>query len=395
MYFQSIDDKEKCVGIYKDGALYFDEIPPNLQRTWKYTPALATPEIEYGWIRCGGQSLSDVCPVELEGEWERVHRKMRAFKKSFELAKIDFRQHCFFDLVPHDFRSEFLEIKNKVTEHVFENFEVPPNYDHLNAVQKLLHQIKYQTLHLNTDNCKKLFYNSARRSTIKKLLSSPAWIDYNLFGTVTGRLATNPNSFPILTMKKEIRQIVKPCNDWFLSLDYNGAEVRTFLALGEHPQPQEDIHAWNIINVFQKLAMEREEAKTVFFAWLYNPDSTIITTEHYNRKKVLDKYYDGDYINTVYDRHIKVDERKAFNYLIQSTTADLVNERAVALDKLLKDKKSFISHIVHDEIVIDLADEDRQFIPQIKDTFSVNRLGTFLVNMKAGQNYYDLETLSL
>ena len=59
---------------------------------------------------------------------------------------------------------------------------------------------------------------------------------------------------------------------------------------------------------------------------------------------------------TPFKRKIKVEKRKAFNYLIQSTTADLVLDRAVEVDKMLEGKKSFVSHIVHDELVIDVAD---------------------------------------
>ena len=128
---------------------------------------------------------------------------------------------------------------------------------------------------------------------------------------------------------------------------------------------------------------------------LYNPDSTFIKTNHYDRKEVLDKYYSGGYINTVFDRHIEVDERKAFNYLIQSTTADLVLDRAVALDKILEGRRSFISHMVHDEIIIDFADEDRDMVIEIRDTFAKNRLGNFLVNVTAGKDYYNLNRMSL
>ena len=136
-------------------------------------------------------------------------------------------------------------------------------------------------------------------------------------------------------------------------------------------------------------------SKTIFFSWLYNPDSQHIQTNHYDRKKVLDMYYDGDYINTIFGRHIKVSEWKAFNYLIQSTTADLVIDRAVVIDRMLEGRKSFISHIVHDEVVIDFADEDRALATEIKDVFAKNKLDTFKVNLKAGQNYYDLENLLL
>jgi DNA polymerase I-like protein with 3'-5' exonuclease and polymerase domains len=90
-----------------------------------------------------------------------------------------------------------------------------------------------------------------------------------------------------------------------------------------------------------------------------------------------------------------VGEKKALNYLVQSTTADLVLEKAVQIDELLIGKKSFISHIVHDEIVLDVTDDERDYIVDIKKVFSENRLGNYLVNLKAGKNYLELEDLKL
>ena len=115
----------------------------------------------------------------------------------------------------------------------------------------------------------------------------------------------------------------------------------------------------------------------------------------YNRGALLEKYYKDGYVNTVFGRKIKVDEYKALNYLIQSTTADLVNDRAVQLDKLLDGKKSFISHIVHDEIVVDLHDDDRSSISEIESVFSNNKIGKYKTNIKVAKNYYDLEVLSI
>ncbi len=204
-----------------------------------------------------------------------------------------------------------------------------------------------------------------------------------------------PDSLPILTMKKELRRVIKPHNDWFLSLDYNGAEVRTFLALCDQEQPEYDIHQWNIENVFENPEMFREDAKTLFFAWLYNPDAEPLNGNYYDREKVLDKYYDGEYINTVFGRQIEVGAWKALNYIIQSTTSDLVLDRAIAIDKMLDGYKSCISHIVHDEIVIDFSDEERHLVADIKNTFAKNKLGNFKVNLHAGKNYFDLGTLSL
>tara|TARA_R110002074_G_scaffold191916_1_gene357795 strand:- start:483 stop:1121 length:639 start_codon:yes stop_codon:yes gene_type:complete len=212
-----------------------------------------------------------------------------------------------------------------------------------------------------------------------------------MFGTITGRLTTHPESFPVLTLKKDLRRIIKPHNDLIMSFDYNGAEIRTLLDLCGQEQPPYDVHEWNIQNVINDLEMTREEAKLYFFAWLYNPESNDIESDYYDREKVLDKYYIDGYINTPYGRKIKVEQRKALNYLIQSTTADRVLEKAVLVDKMLEGKKSFISHIVHDEIVIDYSDEDRDMVIGMREIFEDG----YMANVKAGKDYYNLNELKL
>ena len=132
-----------------------------------------------------------------------------------------------------------------------------------------------------------------------------------------------------------------------------------------------------------------------FFAWIYNPSSSVTDFDSYDRDSVVKKYYSNGIVTTPFKRKIKVDKKKALSYLIQSTTSDLVLERAVAIDKFLKGKKSFISHIVHDEIVVDLAEEERESTEKLREIFANNRLDTFSVNLKAGKNYYNLETLNI
>tara|TARA_Y100001937_G_scaffold59234_2_gene81327 strand:- start:9794 stop:10981 length:1188 start_codon:yes stop_codon:yes gene_type:complete len=395
VYFQTLDDKTECVGVYTSGKLNFDDIPEGLTRTWKFTGSISDDSIEYAWLYSGGKSLAEVCPEHLREELDTAQKKFRAFIKSFKIGKVDLRNFCFFDLVPHDFLLEFCEIRNKITRHVFENFEKPKNYDHLDAAYKLVHKIKFQNLLINNEDCRHLFVNSINRNNVQKILATSPHVDYNIFGTATGRFTTRPDTFPILTMKKEYRKLIKPTNDWFLSLDYNGAEIRTLLGLSGQEQPSGDIHEWNMDNVIKRSDIYREEAKTLFFSWLYNPESRIISTNYYNREKVLDDWYDGDYINTPFDRKIKIDARRAFNYIIQSTTSDIVIERAIEIDKFLSDKKSFISHIVHDEIVIDLSNEDRELVPEIKEIFEKTKLGNFVCNLGAGQNYLELRGLKL
>ena len=397
MYFQTLDDKSECVGIYKDGKLHFDNFPTDLKRTWRYSGSIKDDDIEYAWLYCQGKTLRDVCPPEFEKELNSSMKKMEAFFKSFQIAKLDMTQHCIFDLIPEDSLASFCEIKNKITEYVFAMNDKPENYDFLNDAHKLIYNIGEQELNIDTLDCKSLFTTTNNRLGLQKILKGSKYIDYNLFGTATGRLTTYPRSFPILTMKKDFRRIIKPHNDWFLSLDYNGAEVRTVLSLLGQPQPSEDIHAWNMANIFSssEVSISRDDAKVMFFGWLYNPESEVIQSELYDRNSIIDQYYANGSVKTIFGREIDIDRRRALSYIVQSTTSDLVLERAVAISKMLDDRKSFVSHIIHDEIVIDLADEDKNIVPDIKAVFASNKLDTFKVNLSAGKNFYDLEELKL
>mgnify|MGYP007000094991 len=53
------------------------------------------------------------------------------------------------------------------------------------------------------------------------------YVDYDIFGTVTGRMTTKRGSFPALNLKRELKKHVRPNNDVFLELDFNAAEIRT------------------------------------------------------------------------------------------------------------------------------------------------------------------------
>lgn len=396
MIFQTLDDKSECVGVYVDGKLHFDDIPDNLTKTWKYTGSVQDDAIEYAWLYCGGKDLQAACPEHLKGELTEVQKTFKAYLKSFQIAKINLRDNCFFDLVPSDFLMEFCEVRNKITEHVFETYSRPKNYEHLDQAYRLLHKIRYQKLNINVDGCRHLMTSTSDREDIRMLVKNKShYVDYNLFGTVTGRLTTKRASNPILTMKSKFRELIKPTNDWLVSFDYNGAEIRTFLALSGHDQPQDDIHFWNMKNLYSEQSIEREEAKVRFFSSFYNHNDTSLNGSIYNRERVVEAHYDGKSVNTFFGRQIPVDERKAFNYIIQSTTADLTIERAVALDKALESYKSKVSFIVHDEIVLDITEEEKHIIPQLKEVFQNNKLGKFRANVKAGKTYGTLKELKI
>jgi hypothetical protein len=396
MIFQTLDDKSECVGIYTNGALHFEGIPGGLTKTWKYTGSIQDPEIKYAWLYTGGKNLQEACPESLKEELNEVQKTFKAYLLSFKIARIDLRQNCFFDLVPSDFLMQFCEVRNKITEHVFDTYEQPANYDQLDKIYKLIHKISYQKLNINIDGCRHLMTSTSDREDIEMLVKKKShYVSYNLFGTVTGRLTTQRDSNPILTMKAKFRELIKPTNDWFVSLDYNGAEVRTFLSLSGHKQPQEDIHSWNMRYLYGGFPVNREEAKVRFFSTLYNMNDISLNGSVYSREAVLSEFYKDGKISTPTGRQIEVEKNKALSYLIQSTTSDLTLDRAVALDKALEDTRSKVAFIVHDEVMLDIAEEDKEKIPHLKSIFENNSLGKFMVNIRAGKDCRNLKELKL
>jgi len=251
----------------------------------------------------------------------------------------------------------------------------PLNID-INPIKHLLGSVKGQNFHRTLKNVRHV-------------------CDYNPWGTVTGRLSTNPHSFPILTMGKEFRSCVKPNNDCLVELDFNAAELRVLLALSGQEQPQNDIHDWNVKNVFDD-SLTRDEAKVKTFAWLYSSNENKDLGRLYNKDFVRNKYWDGFKIKTDYGRIMEnVDEHHALNYIIQSTTIDMVHEQAYKVYELLKGRKSNIAFLIHDAVYIDLAEEDRYEILNLLDTFKRTRYDVFKVNVSAGKTLGDMKELRL
>ena len=331
MLFQTLDSKQECVGVYRDGVLFFGEggisQVEGAKFTWSYASYLEEFDLEYAYLYCG-DGLDVVCPEHLRADWQFVNLKLQAFVRSFIEAKVSLDDNCFFDLVPESFLRDYCYIKDEICKYIFENYSRPANYEHLLATNKLIHKLASQRLNLNWSNMRKQIHRQSIRKQIKNLKNVSPYCKYNLFGTKTGRLTTKKNSFPILTLAKEMRPIIEPQKDFFASFDFNGAELRTLVALEGSEQPAEDIHEWNRVNVYHEIG-SREEAKKRLFSWLYNPGSKDqMANKFYDRDSLVKRHWNGTHVDTPYGRSIKVDKRKALNYLIQSTTSDMVLEQA-------------------------------------------------------------------
>ena len=394
MIFQTLDEKNECVAVFSDNQLIWNEIPENLTKTWKYSQFLKdNQDIQYAHIYCDGKPLDEVCPEHMKAKWTEVFGKLRAYHRSFFEAKINMSENCFYELVPQKFLIEFCKAKNEITKHVLKNCKKPENYDFLVEATKMLTDIRYQRLNIDITPLKRKAHNLRVRDFIKKLKTIQPYVKYNLFGSVTGRLTVEKGSFPLLNLDKNYRSILKPNNDWFVELDYNAAELRTLLALSGKDQPEEDIHDWNA-NVVYRGLVDRDEAKKRIFAWLYNPNSNdFLSNRAYDRGKVKERYWDGKRVKNPYGREIEASEFHALNYILQSTTNDIILRQALKIYKMLEGKKTKIAFTMHDSIILDFSEEDQHMVQDIYNTFAKNDFGVFKTSAKAGKNFGDLKDL--
>jgi len=382
MLFQVVDNKNGCVNFYCDGQ-FQEKLDHSYTRTWKQNSLLKDKHIDYAQIYMLGKNLDDSCPDHLKKEWKDLQTKMYNFYVSFQTAKLNLSDVCFYDIVPQKFLIKYCEFKNQICNWVFDNHPRPKNYTLMKEILEFVADIEERALNLQWNKIPTT--NIKSRALLKKKNHTSNKVCYDPWKTKTGRLTTISNSFPILTMNKESRTIIEPQNDVFLELDFNSAELRVAFGLLGLEQPKIDIHDWILENIFKnKITRERSKEKT--FAWLYNAKASNKKLEKiFDKQKILDYHYDGEVVETFYDRIISVDQRKALNYIIQSTTSDLVLKQAIKLNKLFE--KSFIAFVIHDSVVIDMCQSEQKKVNEIIKTFENTDFGIFKTNIALGKNF--------
>ena len=405
MIFQTLDDKTECVGIYTGQDLIFDEknFPNDLQKTWKYTPYLRGLDVEYASLYLEGVNLKDVLPEYLRDDWDDVSKQIAAFRRSLAVSKVDTNQNCFFDLVPKRFLIDFCEVKNKITEYVFNNIDKPIRYEFYKHVSMMLEDIGNRRVSIDPQKVSVYLQSPKLKNHANNILSADPYVRYNQFGTKTGRLTTKKGSFPILTMSKEFRSAVKPQNDCFVELDFNGAEVRTLLGLLGKEQPVGDVHDFHLNEIFTKINT-REQAKIAFFAWLYGSktaaDKQEMTklAEFYEKDRLLKEYWDGTTVRTPFKKEIPdASEHHALNYLVQSTAAELTLKQALKIEYLLRKQSqgSHIAFLIHDAVVIDMKNEDANLLKSMVALMGSTNFGKFRVNIKRGKTLGSVKDIRL
>lgn len=371
-----MDIEKNCKGIYHSQGFEFKNYQKLIKKhnyAWKHSKILEEEQYQYLYIFLKSEDLQNY--TENPEEYSNVKKMLEAHKKAALLAKIDLSSSCVFDIVPEHRLEKWFSMRQSALENLLSKKETPSDYDILHKAHVLVSNIKNQ----------KIRYGNELKS-----------VNYDIFGSVTGRLTTVKGSVPVLTLKKEQRSMIKPKNDAIVEFDLNAAEIRTLLGLQGIPQPEGDIHKWIGQEVYNE-SINRAQVKQNVFSWLYNfsaPKNRL--DEIFSRQIFRDFYcFEKQILKTPFGRNLNTDERKAQNYLLQSTTSDQVIENAYRIQKMLHGKKSEVAFLLHDSIILDMSKEDVIMLGDIKSQFEQTRWGNFVSTCKVGKDFGNLRELKI
>lgn len=235
--------------------------------------------------------------------------------------------------------------------------------------------------------------------------------------TRTGRLSSvepNLQNIPVRDENgRKIRKAFLPTNDCFLSADYSQIELRILAHISGSKELQEafindtDIHTKVASDIYdvEEIAVTKEmrsTAKAVIFGIVYGisgfglGENLEISAKE--AKKFIDKYYElypgvkrymeeivkeayeEGCVRTLFNRKRVIDELNASNYMvrqsgerialntpIQGTSADIIKKAMIEIYKEFEEKniKSKIILQVHDELIIDLLEEEKDVVTEI------------------------------
>ena len=267
---------------------------------------------------------------------------------------------------------------------------------------------------------------------------------FNQTLTRTGRLSSMEPNLQNIPVKEElgrqIRRAFVPSNDLLLSADYSQIELRVLAHISDskelqdafihnediHKKVASDIYGVDINDVTKKM---RSTAKAVIFGIVYGISGfglgENLNISRVEADKFIQKYYElypgvkhymdniinttkeTGYVKTLFGRVRIIDEiknnnfmirqtgeRMALNTPIQGTSADIMKMAMIKVASEFKENnlKSKIILQVHDEIIVDVKEEEKEQVATIvKDCMeNVWKLKVpLLVEMNYGGNWYD------
>jgi len=347
--------------------------------TWEYNKTLhRNSNVVFLKILTGGKSIDDLASESALRGLESHRERIDAFRRSFDQTNIEIDESNAHKLIPNFALVSYFQAKEKILKsNLSDIFQSGiDNYEFFVSLSEVVDDIEKHPIKTTTE------FDS---NTIR----------YDIFSSKTGRTGLRKDSFPILNLKKENRSCIKPNNDWFVEIDDNSAELRTFLGLADVKQPDIDIHTWNMENIFVN-SESREECKKKIFSYLFGKNiQNSKLNRIYDKDRIKGEYWNGEQIKNPYGRIIEADEDHVISYVVQSTFADLFLRKVVQVFDILRDYKSRIAFFIHDSVVLDLEIEEKSVIIDLVRELKETPFGDMPVSVSAGKNFGNLTKLEL
>lgn len=323
-------------------------------------------------ILCEGIEFEDAivefCP-HLKNDFQHWTETLRAHVNANKVIKSN--QPLLYHL-PVSFIQEGMHLKQILSYEIEKRRPRQENYDRLVALSFILRQISKNKFLVNDQLCH---------------------VHHDACGSVTGRLRLRPNSFPVSNMRKEQRSDLRPISGTLLEVDFNALDIRTFLALLGREQPEGDPHQLNA----QLFKCTREEAKRLFFSWLYGSKQDEVVRfadmlrSEYEPELLLEQYFNNGKITNPYGREVPCEERLAMNYLIQSTSADIAYDSLLSVFQFAEGTEAKILFMMHDSILCSIPESAPiDTLHGIRQHWEQTRFGRFNSTLKIGPNWGDL-----
>lgn len=260
--------------------------------------------------------------------------------------------------------------------------------------------------------------NSTYVDGLRKLLGKDGTVhtEFRQALTTTGRLSSvepNLQNIPVREEEGKVLRSLFVARDGFtlVSADYSQIELRIMAHYSGDPVMQKayregsDIHTYTAAQVFgvplEKVTADmRRTAKTVNFGIIYGISdyglASSLKISKAEAKKYIDNYFERfhgireyldrcieeakktGYVTTLLGRRRKIPElysaiytmrqfgeRAAMNMPLQGTAADIIKIAMLNVGKALEGKRSRLILQVHDELIVEAADEEKEEIKAI------------------------------
>jgi len=250
--------------------------------------------------------------------------------------------------------------------------------------------------------------------------------NFDQLGTRTGRFSSSsPN---LQNVNPELRGAFiarKGC--YLVSFDYSQIELRILAELSNCQKMQEafksgkDLHQFTASLVYnlpedQITDQQRKDGKNVNFAVIYGMGGKSLA-----RKLQINEEQAQNFLNNFFTQYPEVNQLRseleqqilsrsgffnpygrwlmleptekyrALNYLIQSTAADLLKESMVRVGRFLEDYASKILLTIHDELVLEIPENELDLIPKIKELIEISPFQVPIeVSVEIGKNWSEM-----